>query len=327
LILKTATIAIAFMNPVSHFSSVRRNVTHGKKKLRRRKAVGSVSALQKSSWLTHTFHSRSFRKAGLEFKTLPCDGTPIVCIGAISPGTEAAGVPELAVGLILTAIGETHVEGMELAGILQMIHATRTPSEGELQLSFRRARVATTGEPCAEVRTPAQQQQEANGGPIEPDVINVTPDVSGDPVATIGRNLLQEQIVRDKLHRDDAMSVTASASDESDIDVTVDSCGNQDVEVKSAGKDEQALAAQNVPKATMESNEHQKHGNGEDKEVLAMRSYKAWQDHDATGSNTKESKSQSAERHTRSTVAEGVRCLPRLGLVLCLHCMMGVMLT
>jgi hypothetical protein len=58
-----------------------------------------------------------------------------------------------------------------------------------------------------------------------------------------------------------------------------------------------------------------------------MRSYKAWQDHDATGSNTKESKSQSAERHTRSTVAEGVRCLPRLGLVLCLHCMMGVMLT
>jgi hypothetical protein len=122
-------------------------------------------------------------------------------------------------------------------------------------------------------------------------------------------------------------SAALSASDESDIDVTVDSCGNQDVEVKSAGKDEQALAAQNVPKATMESNEHQKHGNGEDKEVLAIRSYKAWQDHDATGSNTKESKSQSAERHTRSTVAEGVRCLPRLGLVLCLHCMMGVMLT
>lgn len=122
-------------------------------------------------------------------------------------------------------------------------------------------------------------------------------------------------------------SAALSASDESDIDVTVDSCGNQDVEVKSAGKDEQALAAQNVPKATMESNVHQKHGNGEDKEVLAMRSYKAWQDHDATGSNTKESKSQSAERHTRSTVAEGVRCLPRLGLVLCLHCMMGVMLT
>jgi hypothetical protein len=70
-------------------------------------------------------------------------------------------------------------------------------------------------------------------------------------------------------------SAALSASDESDIDVTVDSCGNQDVEVKSAGKDEQALAAQNVPKATMESNEHQKHGNGEDKEVLAMRSYKA----------------------------------------------------
>jgi hypothetical protein len=248
--LKAATVAIAFMNPVSHFATVRRNVTQVQKK---RMVIKAVSALQKSRWFTHTFLSpRSFRKpsseTGLTFKSLPSDGPPIVCIAAIAPGTEAAVVPELAVGLILTAVGETHVEGMELADILKKIRATQRSLEGELQLSFRRARTVTTDEPCTEVRTPAQSEQDANGHPIESDGANITINVfdSEDPDETASLFLQQEQEGRDKQQSQEAQPVTVSVSDQRGVDVTVDSCVHQEVEAKAAGSDTQTLANHTV---------------------------------------------------------------------------------
>jgi hypothetical protein len=247
--LKAATVAIAFMNPVSHFATVRRNITQVQKK---RIVIKAVSALQKRRWFTHTFLSpRSVRKLGLTFKSLPSDGPPIVCIAAIAPGTEAAVVPEIAVGLILTAVGETHVEGMELADILQKIRATQRSPEGELQLSFRRARTVTThgtDEPFTEVRTPAQSEQDANGHPIESDGANFTINVSDseDPDETASLFLQQEQEGRDKQQSQEAQPVTVSVSDQRGVDVTVDSCVHQQVEAKAAVSDTQTLANHTV---------------------------------------------------------------------------------
>ena len=129
--------------------------------------IKAVSALQEKQVAYAHLPVTLISETRADVQVATSDGTPIVCIAAIAPGTEAAVVPELATGLILTAVGETHVEGMELADILQKIRATQRSREGELQLSFRRARTSTTDEPYADVRAPVQSEQEANGHPSE----------------------------------------------------------------------------------------------------------------------------------------------------------------